>query len=274
MLMLLGVVVGLILLLRSCHTSAFLTCSIATSITTAFAAGYALRMNGQWPRLHDFRRWEYAEVWNALSFTRQNAEIAATGVAGEAALTTSGAEIATRIAAAVAIKKTDDVLEIGCGVGRVGSAMVVLSRSWIGCDISAKMTLHARNRLAGIPNAHVLHLSVSGLREIQGNSIDVVYCTNALPHLDQTERWLYVKEAYRVLRPGGRLYIDTVALDTPDGWSMITNNLIQRGCGMHPPYAPTPSTPDELLAYYVKAGFSTAHVEHHGSLIIAIGLKP
>ena len=118
-----------------------------------------------------------------------------------------------------------------------------------------------------------MHLSALGLRDVEDASIDVAYCTNALPHFDQVERWLYVRDAYRVVRPDGRFCIDTIALDTPDGWSMITNNLIQRAQGVNPPYTPIPSTPDEFFAYCDKAGFSNRRLEYRESLIAVIGLK-
>jgi len=129
MVILLGAVVVLLLALRPCQPSAFLTCSITICITSPFVTGYALGMNAQWPWLHDFRRSEYADVRDALNSTPRNAEAAATSVADESTLRTSGAEVATRVAVATGMKKTDDVLEIGCGVGRVGWAMASLSRS-------------------------------------------------------------------------------------------------------------------------------------------------
>ena len=144
MVILLGAVVVLLLALRPFQPSAFLTCSITICITSPFVTGYALGMNAQWPWLHDFRRSEYADVRDALNSTPRNAEAAATRVADESTLRTSGAEVATRVAVATGMKKTDDVLEIGCGVGRVGWAMASLSHSWTGCDISPKTTSHAR----------------------------------------------------------------------------------------------------------------------------------
>lgn len=270
---LVGAILILFLALTPGQPRIFLICSIAICITSGFVAGYAFRTNARWPWLHGFRRSEYAEVWDALSSTPHDAEAAATGITGESALRTSGTEIAKRIAVAASVKRTDDVLEIGCGVGRIGWPMAFLSRSWTGCDISSNMLSHARTRLADIPNVGLIHLNALGLLEVAGASMDVVYCTNALPHLDQAERWLYVRDAHCVLRPGGRLYIDTIALDTPNGWSMIMNNLIQRDRGVHPPYSPTPSTPDELLAYYAKAGFSNTRVEYHESLISVLGIK-
>jgi ubiquinone/menaquinone biosynthesis C-methylase UbiE len=212
-------------------------------------------------------------VWDALSATPETTAAAATGFSEEHVLKISGSQVAERIAHAVSIKNTDDVLEIGCGVGRVGWAMASLSGSWTGCDISSKMLSHARARLARSPNTRLRHLKASNLSEIESASMDVVYCTNALPHFSQTERWQYVAEAYRVLRPSGRLYIDAVALDSSDGWLMVMNNLEQRKNGVNLPYAPWPSTADELLAYCVKAGFGRPRFEHHASLLAVIGVK-
>jgi SAM-dependent methyltransferase len=267
------VVTALLVISNTSASRPIMVVATGLCINTAFVTGYALRMRSRWPTLREFQRSEYAQVWDALSTTPLEAEAAAAGITGESALRASGLKIAMRIARASSIKKTEDVLEIGCGVGRVGWGVASLCRSWIGCDVSGKMIRHARNRLDGITNASFVQLKQSGLKEIKSTSMDVVYCTNALPHLDQAERWLYVREAYRVLRPGGRLYIDTVALDSPEGWSMIENNLAQKACGINPPYAPTPSSPDEVVAYYTKAGFSRSSVLHQNSLISLVGVK-
>jgi ubiquinone/menaquinone biosynthesis C-methylase UbiE len=246
---------------------------IAVCISFAFVSGYTMRMTGDWPRLHEFRRSQYAEVWDALSDTPTGAAKAAAGISEENALQVSGTHVAQRIAYALSIKNTDDVLEIGCGVGRVGWAMAPLSGSWTGCDISSGMLSQAHARLRRIPNIRLIHLKHSNLQEVPDASVDVVYCTNALPHFSQTERWQYVLEAHRILRPLGRLYIDSIALNSPDGWLMVMNNLEQSKNGVNPPYAPVPSTPDELLTYFSKAGFTSPRVEYHDSLIAVIGLK-
>jgi ubiquinone/menaquinone biosynthesis C-methylase UbiE len=251
------------------HAAPFITAAaIALCSATAFLWGYATHLLREWPRLHNFQRSQYAEVWDSLSLTADGAADAAAGIIDEAELRRTGAEIADRIATRLGLTANDDVLEIGSGVGRIGLEIAPRCRTWTAADRSQNMLSHAQARLSGVPNAKFVHLKDGGLREIADASLDVVYCTNVLPHLDAIERWRYVREAHRVLRPGGQLYIDTVLLDSPDGWTMMDNNLRQRQNGMEPPYAPTPSPAEELQAYYRRAGFASIQVERLGSLLI------
>lgn len=239
----------------------------------AFVWGYATHLAREWPRLHELRRSQYSAVWDSLSLTSDSAAAAATGFSDESSLQTSGKQVETRIAAAVSLKASDEVLEIGCGVGRVGWAIAPECRAWIGCDISETMLSHAQKRLAGLSNVRFVHLREANLGVIPDASVDVVYCTNMLPHLDQMERWQYVLEAHRILRPSGRLYIDTIALDSPEGWAMLSNNLDQRRHGVEAPYIPIPSTADELIAYATRAGFAATRTELRDSLLIVIAVK-
>jgi hypothetical protein len=87
------------------------------------------------------------------------------------------------------------------------------------------------------------------------------------------ERWQYVLEAHRILRASGRLYIDTIALDSPEGWHMLSNNLEQRRTGLEVPYVPIPSTSDEFLAYFRNAGFEYLRTEQRDSLLIVRAVK-
>ncbi len=247
--------------------------AVGLCCSVAFLWGYATHLIREWPRLSRLRRSQYDQVWDALSLTEKGAAEAAAGIAEEESLRRSGEEIADRITAAVALSGNNDVLEIGSGVGRIGFAMAPRTRSWTGCDRSRNMLSHAQRRLRQFPNASFVHLRDPGLRELPDQSMDVVYCTNVLPHLDPVERWSYVLEAYRVLRPGGRLYLDTISLNSTEGWQMLDNNLQQRLHGMEPPYAPIPSTAEELEAYYERAGFTNARVERRNSLLMITATK-
>jgi ubiquinone/menaquinone biosynthesis C-methylase UbiE len=239
----------------------------------AFVWGYSVHLTRGWPRLHELHRSRYSAVWDSLSLTSDGAAFAATGYWDELSLQTSGKRVATRIAVAMSLKASDDVLEIGCGVGRVGWAVAPECRSWIGCDISKNMLSHAKRRLAGLSNVRFVHLHAANLGEIPNASVDIVYCTNMLAHLDPMERWQYVMEAHRILRPSGRLYLDTIALDSPEGWAMLTNNVKQRRSGVEAPYIPIPSTADELISYSNQAGFAATRTELRDSLLIVTAVK-
>ena len=239
----------------------------------AFIWGYSTHLIRELPRLRELRRSQYSAVWDSLSPTPEIAANAATGISCELSLQSSGKQIADRIAGFISLKPSDDVLEVGCGVGRVGWAIAPRCRSWIGCDISENMLSHARKRLAALSNVRLNHLDHANLSRISDMTVDVVYCTNVLPHLDQMERWQYVLEAHRVLRPSGRLYIDTIALDSPEGWHMLSNNLEQRSNGLEAPYIPIPSTAEELIAYFRNAGLEAIRTEQRDSLLIVAGVK-
>jgi SAM-dependent methyltransferase len=262
-----------ILALRSNAPGVLTILAAAGCLGCAFVWGYAVHLAREWPRLHELRRSQYSAVWDSLSLTSDGAAFAATGFTDESSLQTSGKQIAARIAVAISLNASDDVLEIGCGVGRVGWAIAPECRSWIGCDISKTMLSHARRRLAGLSNVRFVHLWDANLNEIPDASIDVVYSTNMLAHLDQMERWQYVMEAHRILRPSGRLYIDTIALDSLEGWAMLSNNLELRRNGVQAPYIPIPSSADELIAYGNRAGFAVTRIEQRDSLLIVTAVK-
>jgi len=247
--------------------------TVAGCLGCAFVWGYSTRFIREWPRLRQLRRSQYSAVWDSLSLTPETAANAATGLTREPRLQSSGKEVADRVAGFISLEASDDVLEVGCGIGRVGWAIAPRCRSWIGCDISENMLSHAHKRLAGLSNVRLTHLDQANLSGVSDMSVDVVYCTNVLPHLDQMERWQYVLEAHRVLRPLGRLYIDTIALDSPEGWHMLSNNLEQRRTGLEVPYAPIPSTADELIAYFRMAGFEALRTEQRDSLLIVAAVK-
>src|SRR6516165_4691560 len=85
------------------------------------------------------RRSQYKAVWTALSDTHDRAKIHVTGTAEEAQLLASGAASVRALQETIGIRPHDIVLEIGCGVGRIGTYVAPLCQRWIGCDVSANM---------------------------------------------------------------------------------------------------------------------------------------
>jgi ubiquinone/menaquinone biosynthesis C-methylase UbiE len=260
---------------RGMHRPEVISTSILLAcVVSAVAFGYSLRALGRSAHLHELRRTQYAEVWDSLAETHSKAAHVAAGMQDESSLRRTGTQVANRCAEAVSLRPTDDVLEIGCGVGRVGWAIAPRCHTWTGCDISQKMLDAAGRRLAEYRNVSFLLLDGRGLRGVPDSSMDFVYCTNMLPHIDHSDRWIYVSESFRALRPGGRFYLDSIALESPEGWEMLLNNVRQLSHGVESPYRPIPSTSDELLAYLTHAGFHGIQVHVSGGLLIAIGTKP
>jgi SAM-dependent methyltransferase len=132
---------------------------------------------------------------------------------------------------------------------------------------------HARQALAGIPNVRLVQLDGKGLSGVATGSIDVVYCTTVFMHLDEWDRYRYCQEAYRVLKPAGRFYVDNHSLLSPDGWALF-ERLSKLPPIERPPHISKASTPEELQAYVVHAGFVDSRVRNGSMFVTVVARKP
>ena len=172
-------------------TPAVLLLIAAIWAAAAWFWGYTSRALEQrvWPSLDHLTRPQYAQVWNALAETSEEAAEAASGKRSEEELCRSGLETVRGLLDLTPVRATDDVLEIGCGVGRVGWALAPKCRTWTGADISTNMLGHAANRLREAGNARLVLLQDAGLQAFPDGCFDVVYSTDMFEHLDEIDRW-------------------------------------------------------------------------------------
>jgi cyclopropane fatty-acyl-phospholipid synthase-like methyltransferase len=100
----------------------------------------------------------------------------------------------------------ETVLNIGCGVGRVERYLAPHVGELWAVDVSGEMIRRARERLAGLPNVHLREV---GNREFlsgfEDDRFDLVFSFLVLQHLEKEDSFLYLRDAYRVLKPGGLL---------------------------------------------------------------------
>jgi SAM-dependent methyltransferase len=218
-------------------------------------------------------RSDYKGVWTALSESLSSAKMHVSGSEDEAVFETSGVGTSQFLLNNVGIRSTDVVLEIGCGIGRVGKHLAGRCRRWIGTDVSPNMLKFAAERLHDFPNVEFVELSGNDLRPIGDNSIDLVYCTVVFMHLESWDRYGYVEEAFRVLRPGGKLYVDNVNLCSDAGWAIFETHR-QFSPSERPDHITDCSTPQELQEYLKRAGFDQIETRPGDELISVWGQKP
>lgn len=100
----------------------------------------------------------------------------------------------------------DAALEIGCGPGRLLRPMARHFGEIHGVDVSDEMVRLATERLRDTPNAHAHCGSGAGLEMFPSDRFDFVYSYAVFQHIPSREVvFQYLREAYRVLRPGGIL---------------------------------------------------------------------
>jgi SAM-dependent methyltransferase len=250
--------------------------SCAALVLASYVCGYAGRALAviNYPSLLHLPRRQYDEVWDALAPTPELARAAACGHEDESAVRRSAQTPLKNLIELAGVRREDDVLEFGCGVARIGLELTPCCRSWTGADRSANMLATAAERLQGVNNVRLVKLRQAGLDQMESNSFDLVYSTNMLAHLDEMDRWRYVKDAFRVLRPGGRLCIDNVDLESDEGWAAFARGAESSQELERPPYIPTPSTAAELTTYALRAGFVQIQAHKRSPLVVVTAFKP
>jgi len=245
------------------------------SLVCFYALGYSVRKYQQpfSPSLRHLKRHQYGDVWNSLAATPELAGQSAAGEHEESELRRSVQSTIRNLRELASISPNDEVLEIGCGIGRVGRELVPHCRNWTGSDISEKMLSHAARRLEGVENTRLVLLRGGSLSEFPSKSFDVVFATNMLGHLDEIDRWTYVEEAFRVLRPGGRIFLDNIDLESDRGWIMFVKDAERLRSVERPPYMPRFSTSSEFVAYLSHAEFETIAVHRRPPLFIVTAKK-
>ena len=117
-----------------------------------------------------------------------------------------GESVVERMLAMVGLDvgRDEDVLDIGCGVGRLTRALARRARHVYGFDVSGEMLRRARELNPALDNVTWVHGDGRSLAAIGDASVDGCFSHVTFQHIpDPAVSLAYIREMGRVLRPGG-----------------------------------------------------------------------
>jgi len=125
------------------------------------------------------------------------------------------------------LQPNDYLIDVGCGSGRVAFAF---ARSdfrdtlrYLGVDIVPEMLAFAAEKCRH-PLWRFELVTEPRIPEGDGKA-DMVCFFSVFTHLLQEESYLYLEEAQRVLRPGGRIVASYLDIADPSHWNIFEANL-------------------------------------------------
>lgn len=126
------------------------------------------------------------------------------------------------------------LIDVGCGSGRLAKPLAgYLTGPYLGTDIVAELVEYAC-ALAARPDWRFEVVDRITIPEAGGRA-DMVCFFSVFTHLLHEQTYIYLEEAKRVLRPGGRIVFSFLEFAIPAHWAVFEGTLDDaRGSRVHP----------------------------------------
>ncbi len=149
-----------------------------------------------------------AAQFDAAVAAAPEASVAAYSLGDPVLLERATAELVTWLAREHLFAAGMDVIDLGCGFGRVAAALAPDAGSVLGLDVSPGMIAEARKRYGGLRDIRFARVDGCGLAWQPPSSCDLLLAVDCFPYLFQAGvAETHIAESARVLRAGGALVI-------------------------------------------------------------------
>ena len=118
--------------------------------------------------------------------------------------------------ALLGVQPGERVLELGCGTGHGLEALAPAAGHALGLDLSLGMLAVSRERLAGVPEASLVHGDARQL-PVGDATIDAIFLSFTLELFEEPAMSIVLAELRRILNPAGRVVVVAMLLDEHPG---------------------------------------------------------
>ena len=183
----------------------------------------------------------------------------------------------------VALRADDDVVELGCGLGRLTRVIAARARSVRALDVSAEMLRRAAQLNPELRGVRWIRCDGRSLTGVADASADAFLCHVVFQHVpDPSITYGYVGEVGRVLRRGGwaalQVSDDRAVHRRPSRGRMVARKLraaARRGPGgaNHPAWLGSAVDLAALRAAAERAGLTCERIEGEGTQFCLVLLR-
>ena len=125
------------------------------------------------------------------------------------------------------------LVDLGCGSGR--TAVQIARRlpgvQYLGLDVVPALLAHARSICPA--NYRFVRSAALGF-PVPDESVDMVFAFSVFTHLYHEESFAYLRDARRILRPGGRMIFSFLEFANPETWHIFDYTVAARAAGNLP----------------------------------------
>jgi len=174
-------------------------------------------------------------LFDAAAGVSGAAGVALYSLGDEAMLEQATAELVTLLIDLGVARPGARILDLGCGIGRLETALAGKVEAITGIDLSPRMIRLARTRCTGLPNVELQVCDGADLRMFSDGTFDAIVAVDTFPYLYQARgaelALNHVREAARVLAGRGDLVVLNLSYRGNDVQDVLDAEVLAVECG-------------------------------------------